>query len=423
MKNLFLLLCHVLPLLLFAQPNTEVFLFDISQDHQTLKLSNFKNVSNNEGYDNQPSFLDDHTLLYAATRNGQTDILEYNLSNNSKRWVNTSEGSEYSPLKIPGQNALSAIRLDKDGTQVLRRYDLKTGESNVLVADIVIGYQVWFNENTLLSSVLENNGLSLYSTHLPNHQNHRIQEKVGRSLHSIPNTNLVSYISKEKDSIWEIKSVNPSSGVTTFIVHTLPQSEDLCWLNDGTILMAHEGILYQFNSKTHTNWVKVLSFSDYGIDNMTRLAVSSDGKKLAVVGELVDQNLEPKLENISWIAGYWKGEAFGGQVEENWSEASGGSMMATFKLINNGKVSFYEIEIIREVENTLILQLKHFDNDLKGWEEKDQTIDFPLKEITPNKVVFEGMTFEKISTNEMNVYVDLHQKDGTSKTLKINYKK
>lgn len=133
--------------------------------------------------------------------------------------------------------------------------------------------------------------------------------------------------------------------------------------------------------------------------------------------------LEPKLENITWISGNWKGEAFEGITEENWSEPSGGSMMATFKLINNDKVSFYEIEIIREVENTLILQLKHFNNDLKGWETKDETVDFHLKEITPNKVIFEGMTFEKIGDNEMNIYVDIQQKDGSVETVKFNYKK
>jgi len=133
--------------------------------------------------------------------------------------------------------------------------------------------------------------------------------------------------------------------------------------------------------------------------------------------------LEPKLKNISWISGNWKGEAFGGQIEENWSQPSGDSMMATFKLINKGKVTFYEIEIIREVENSLILQLKHFNNDLKGWETKDETIDFPLKKITTNKIVFEGMIFEKISKNEMNIYVDIKQDKGVIKTVKFNYTK
>jgi hypothetical protein len=133
--------------------------------------------------------------------------------------------------------------------------------------------------------------------------------------------------------------------------------------------------------------------------------------------------LESKLENIAWISGNWKGKAFGGIIEENWSSPSGGSMMATFKLIDKGTVVFYEIEIIREIENTLMLQLKHFNNDLKGWETKDETVDFPLKQITENKVVFEGMSFEKVSDNEMNVYVDIHQKDGSTKNVKFIYRK
>jgi hypothetical protein len=135
------------------------------------------------------------------------------------------------------------------------------------------------------------------------------------------------------------------------------------------------------------------------------------------------KTLEPKLENIAWIAGTWHGEAFGGITEEIWSEPSGGSMMATFKLIVDEKVQFYEIEVIREIEDSLILQLKHFGSDLKGWETKDETVDFPLREITENKVVFEGMTFEKVSSNEMNVYVDIKNENGTVETVKFNYKK
>ena len=135
------------------------------------------------------------------------------------------------------------------------------------------------------------------------------------------------------------------------------------------------------------------------------------------------KTLEPKLENISWISGTWHGEAFGGITEEIWSEPSAGSMMATFKLINDGEVTFYEIEIIREVGNSLILQLKHFGSDLKGWETKDETVDFPLKEITPNKVVFEGMTFEKVNDKEMNIYVDIHNEDGSIENVKFNYTK
>lgn len=422
MKSNFLFLFAFNTILNFAQPNTEVFLVDLNTKNGNFQL-NFKNISDNQGYDNQPSFMDDGTILYVGTRNGQTDIIQYDIKNDSKTWICNTEGGEYSPLKIPNQQAVSAIRLDPDGKQRLYKYDLKNNINTIIFDTLVVGYQVWFDKNTIISSVLEADFMSLYLSDLKTGQNKKITPHVGRSLHRIPNSNLISFISKNADGTSEIKSFNPKTGQITTIATTLPNVEDMCWLPDGSILMAKEDMIFKLNPKTKSVWKEIASLKPYGITKLSRLTVSPDGKKLAIVGELENQKLAAKLENIRWISGNWKGEAFGGQTEENWSEHSGGSMMATFKLIENNKVVFYEIEIIREVENTLILQLKHFGNDLKGWEEKDKTIDFPLKEITENKVVFEGMVFEKISTNEMNIYVDIKQDDGRIETVKFNYKK
>ena len=114
-----------------------------------------------------------------------------------------------------------------------------------------------------------------------------------------------------------------------------------------------------------------------------------------------ENQLEPKLEHISWISGTWHGEAFGGQTEEIWSEPSGGSMMASFKLINDEKVTFYEIEVIREIENSLVLQLKHFGPDLKGWETKDtysNNVSFIIKNLKTNNQIVDD--FFKIPKEE-----------------------
>ena len=409
----------------FSQPNTDIFLFDLNLENGKFQLSNFKNVSNNDGYDNQPSFLDNNTLLYAGTRNGQTDIVKYNINYDTKIFINHTDGSEYSPLKIPNQKATSAIRLEKNGDQKLYKYSLKNGESEVLIEDIVIGYHVWFTDEVLVSSVLEDNKLALYTSHIDKNKNVKHHSNIGRSLHKIPNSKLVSFIDKSDGEFWEVHSVDPFTGKTNAITATLPESEDMCWLPNGTILMGHESELYTYTPNKSVDWSESISLVEFNIKNITRLTVSSDGTKLAVVGELIDPNkkLAPKLENISWIAGNWKGNALVGQVEENWSKPSAGSMMAAFKLYKDGKVVFYEIEIIRELDNNLVLQLKHFNNDLKGWETKDETVDFPLKELTSTKAIFEGMTFEKVSDNEMNVYVDIHQKDGSIEVLKFNYKK
>ena len=128
------------------------------------------------------------------------------------------------------------------------------------------------------------------------------------------------------------------------------------------------------------------------------------------------------LDQVSWIEGYWKGEAMGGQTEEIWSRPMGGSMMGSFKLVYEHEIQFYEIMTISEMDETLIMRLKHFHADLKGWEEKDQTVDFKLVKITPDKVFFDGLTFEKISETEMNVYV-IFEDDGKRSEGKFNYVK
>lgn len=126
------------------------------------------------------------------------------------------------------------------------------------------------------------------------------------------------------------------------------------------------------------------------------------------------------LADVQWIQGHWTGEALGGQVEEIWSPPLGDSMMGSFKLVQDGKVKFYEIITISEIEQTLIMRLKHFDSELKGWEEKDETVDFKLVKLTPDKVFFDGLTFERISDNEINVYVRF-ESEGANSEGKFNY--
>lgn len=129
---------------------------------------------------------------------------------------------------------------------------------------------------------------------------------------------------------------------------------------------------------------------------------------------------EATLSDVEWIQGYWTGEALGGQVEEIWSEPLGESMMGSFKLVQDGQVKFYEIITISEIDKTLIMRLKHFNSELKGWEEKEETVDFKLVKLAPERVFFDGLTFERVSDNEMNVYVRFESGEEHSEG-KFNY--
>jgi hypothetical protein len=126
------------------------------------------------------------------------------------------------------------------------------------------------------------------------------------------------------------------------------------------------------------------------------------------------------LEDISWLAGNWTGEAFGGEFEENWSKPTGGSMMFNFKLVAEGKVVFYELGHIIEKDNSLLYQIKHFDQNLKGWEEKDKSEDFRFIKKEKNRMYFDNFTFEKVSDNEVNVYAYFEK---SKKEVVFNFKK
>ena len=136
-----------------------------------------------------------------------------------------------------------------------------------------------------------------------------------------------------------------------------------------------------------------------------------------------DSSPKANLSEVSWIAGHWKGEAFGGITEEIWSPPLGDSMMFVFKLVVDDKVAFYEIGHIRQEGETLILRLKHFNGNLTGWEEKDKTVDFKLVKLEDDRAYFDDFTFEKINASEMNMYVVIAHENGSNEEVKFNYKK
>ena len=271
----------------FAQPNTEVYLFDISYKNDKIEVKNQRNISNNDGYDNQPSFFNDNIVLFSSTRNDQTDIAAYSIRDAKIQWLSdTPNGSEYSPTKIPNKKEISAIRLDKDNTQLLYTYNYNTTDYKVLLKDLKVGYHCWYNEDIIVSAVLDDDALSLVVSNLQDKSNYTFQKKVGRSLHKIPNSKLISYISKENET-WEIKSLDPLSGATKKIINTIPEAEDMCWLLNGTILMGKANKIYKYNPKTDKDWSIFCTFEDKGLSNISRIATNPTSSLLAIVSEVI----------------------------------------------------------------------------------------------------------------------------------------
>ena len=262
-----------------AQANTEVYVFDYKPGYG---LSNPVNISNNPGaYDNQPSFIDDETLLFSSTRNGQTDIREINIKTKQEKWLTETEGSEYSPLKMPGKDAISSIRLDKNGLQLLYVYNTQSGTSYPIRDTLKIGYHTWFDSTTLVSFVLGDES-SLVVSDLILNKNITYQKKIGRSLHKIPGKPLISYVSKENAS-WELRSLNPATGEMNLIIKMPDGAEDMCWTPAGVALVSKGSQIYEFNPATNRSWNYGQNLAEFGLRGISRLAINPSGNKIAVV--------------------------------------------------------------------------------------------------------------------------------------------
>ena len=135
-----------------------------------------------------------------------------------------------------------------------------------------------------------------------------------------------------------------------------------------------------------------------------------------------DEKGSPKatLNDIAWLSGNWKGASEMGNFEENWSEASAKSMLFSFKMWNDNEVFFYEIGHIVEKDKSLVLELKHFDKELKGWEKQGEKESFRLVKIDGTKFYFDKITYEKIDDHHMIVYVLMEE---TGEELIFNFKK
>lgn len=286
MKKLLFLFIILIANFTFAQQNTEVYVFDLAPAYEGLELLNARNISNNEGYDNQPSFISNETLVFAGNNDGQTDISEYNLNSKIQKWVNQkTEGGEYSPQKFPSNNDVAAVRLDSDGLQRLYRYDAKTGKSSEIIKDLQVAYFAFYNDTKMLATVLDGDKMDLTLMDLASKTADTLFYNAGRSLQKVPKTESMSYSLVNGEGNLDLYLLDMNSYESFFISELPIGIQDYVWINDTQIIVGSGNKLYMYDTLGETEWNRVASLEEYGIKSISRMAISPDGKKLAIVGE------------------------------------------------------------------------------------------------------------------------------------------
>jgi Tol biopolymer transport system component len=283
------------PRLQQAPPPTEVYLAPLTTAASGPGIGPWINISDNPGYDNQPSFLPDSSgILFTSMRDGkQTDIYRYDIASKKLSQVISTPESEYSPTVTPDRRTFSAVRVEADNTQRLWRFDLNGSNPRVILENVKpVGYHAWIDDTHLALFILGSGGapatlqLADTTTGLAT----VAATSVGRSILIRPGKGTVSYLATgETPRVF--KELDLKSGTTTTLIAPIEGSQDCAWLPDGRLLMGRGTTISAWTPGT-TAWS---NFADLGlvaatmpaVNNITRLAVSPDGKWLAFVADPV----------------------------------------------------------------------------------------------------------------------------------------
>ena len=270
---------------LTAQTNSDIYLFDLQIDNKSVRLVNGKNLTMREGYDNQPHFVEDRALLYTSQRNGQTDIFAFDfIQNTVGNLTKTPHTSEYSATLTSDKDFVSTIMVEEDGTQRLWKFPIAGGSPTLVLDDLKpVGYHAWYNEQ--LALFILGRPATLQVANALTQEATIIASNIGRCLAPIPASGKISFVHKEADKPWMIKSLDMNTMEIANIVEVLAGSEDYAWAGPNRVIMAKDAKLYQCMLDVDRTWKEIADLSEFGISKLSRIAIDKSLKRLAIVGE------------------------------------------------------------------------------------------------------------------------------------------
>lgn len=271
---------------------SQLYLFDIvgsAKNGYSLENPQFLTAFNPKGYNNQPAFITNE-LLYFATQQPsdttQTDIMALNLSAHTKTVITQTRTPEYSPTPVPGGDAFSVVRVERDQTQRLWSFpmDRSTRGKPVFPKVKGVGYHCWLDHTTAALFIVGQDGES-HSLQIIDTERQKllkISTNIGRCLLKMPDGRL-AYVQKATEQTWFIKAYDPKKQFSEILFKSLPEVEDFAILPSGTFLAAKGPKLYQFTPGIQTEWKEIGDLSAYHIKFATRWAISPNGAQAVLV--------------------------------------------------------------------------------------------------------------------------------------------
>ena len=272
-------------------PATDIYLVPLSGGIASMKAATPRPVSIERGYDNQPMFSPDGArLLFAANRDGkQIDIFAFDRAGGRVSQLTQTPENENSPTFLPAgigaAGGFSVVQSEMDKTQRLWRFNAQGRNPQLVLTDIKpVGYHAWVDADHLALFVL-GQPATLQLARVSTGKGEVAASTIGRSLHRIPGTRLVSFVQREPSDEYWIKSIDIDSKKIDPLVKAVAGSSDrdYAWLPDGKTLVMSAGTKVFSWLRGAPGWTEVFDGAAHKLGNITRLNVSPTGDAVAIV--------------------------------------------------------------------------------------------------------------------------------------------
>jgi hypothetical protein len=273
-----------------AAPANDIYVASLEHGKDGARIGEPRNVTHRPGYDNQPFFLPDGKQFYYTSirEDGQADIWRHDLASGESHQITRTKESEYSPTVPLDQDGISTVRVEKDGSQRLWRYDADGTPRQPIVKDEkAVGYHAWIDEDTLALFIVADPPV-LKQLDLRSGRTSDIAQQVGRCIQAVPARPAVAFVEPQDGKPW-IKLMQWPAGITRPLTEPLEGSEDFVFDSAGELYMARERAIYQWQHEPG-QWKVIADFQSKLPGPISRLAVNPRADVIAfVVAETAEE--------------------------------------------------------------------------------------------------------------------------------------
>jgi hypothetical protein len=153
-----------------------------------------------------------------------------------------------------------------------------------VLADIrPVGYHAWVDRDRLALFIL-GKPATLQIASVASGTAEVAAEGIGRSLHRVPDTSMISFVHREASGDLWVKTIDIASKKIVPLAKAVDGNaeKDMAWMPDRTLLMSGGTKVFAWTAGA-AGWTEVFDAAPHNLGTVSRLAVSPRGDAVAIV--------------------------------------------------------------------------------------------------------------------------------------------